>query len=66
MKKRITFMRIGQQKTNGNLYYQVSFGSYIEVAQDDSKVFHPGTTIFVSKEEYELMKVGDEIVLLAA
>jgi hypothetical protein len=67
MKKlKVTFKRVGLRSDGTTPYYQVCFGQYLETAQDGTKIWHQGTSIFVSKEEYELINLGDIIMLDAA
>ena len=66
MKKRVTFKRIGMRSDGVTQYYQVSFGQYMSTAEDGTKVWHQGETIFVSKDEYAAINIGDEILFQVA
>jgi hypothetical protein len=65
MKKRVTFKRTALRSDGITPYYQVVFGNYMEVLPDNTKVWHTGESIFCSKEEYELIIVGDEMIFAA-
>ena len=65
MKKKVTFKRVALRSDGITPYYQVVFGNYLEVMPNGDKVWHAGESIFVSKEEYELITVGDEMIFAA-
>jgi hypothetical protein len=61
MKKRVTFKRSALRSDGITPYYQICFGQYLEVV-NGQKVWHVGSSIFVSKEEYDNIAVGEEIM----
>jgi hypothetical protein len=62
MKKKVTFKRTAMRSDGVTPYYQVTFGNYMEVLPDGTKVWHAGESIFVSAAEYALINVGDELM----
>ena len=65
MKKKVTFKRVALRSDGVTPYYQVVFGNYVEVLPDKTLVWHPGESIFVSEEEYELIQLGAEMIFAA-
>jgi hypothetical protein len=64
MKKlKVTFKRVALRSDGITPYYQVCFGQYMDTTEDGTKVWHTGVSIFVSKEEYDSIKLGDQIML---
>jgi len=65
MKKKVTFKRTALRSDGITPYYQITLGNYMTVAADGTKIWHQGESIFCSREEYELINVGDELMFAA-
>jgi hypothetical protein len=63
--KKVTFKRVALRSDGKTPYYQICFGQYMEIAADGTKVWHKGESIFVSKEEYDAINLGDQILMAA-